>query len=69
MAQVAPILPNICSKYTSTHLGPNHTYTMVPDGYRALERTAGQGPKTPMIGLGARGLRLQLKRALWEERV
>ena len=24
MSQVAPILPNICSKHTSTHLGPKH---------------------------------------------
>ena len=30
MAQVAFILPNMCIKHTSTHLGPNHTHTMEP---------------------------------------
>ena len=63
MAQKAPILPNIYSKHTSTHLGPNHTYTMVTDGYRALERTPGHMPKTSMVEADARGLRLWLKRA------
>ena len=46
MACVTHMLPKTYTKHTNTQMGPYHTHTMLPGGYRALEGPGTNAPKT-----------------------
>ena len=46
MACVTHMLPKTYTKHTNTQMGPYHTHTMLPDGYRALRDPGTQASKT-----------------------